>query len=208
MRTCFFQRPRPLAIMSFPKCFTDTTLSPGVGCFDSASWQPLHGVDVVTQRGGRGCYLPVKPQLWVPAGNLMMNDFNCFFFWCTVNITISSRLCLRKTLESVLSLLGSALKAFAVAPEHLATLPPWALSKELSYYLLYFVCLYKLWYEIWENWHWHYHVMFILCLDYGNLSCSCLHCYHSRKCLRYSDLVTRHLDSVSLALTQIHCLPA
>lgn len=80
MRTCFFQRPRPLAIMSFPKCFTDTTLSPGVGCFDSASWQPLHGVDVVTQRGGRGCYLPVKPQLWVPAGNLMMNDFNCFFF--------------------------------------------------------------------------------------------------------------------------------
>lgn len=80
MRTCFFQRPRPLAIMSFPKCFTDKTLSPGVGCFDSASWQPLHGVDVVTQRGGRGCYLPVKPQLWVPAGNLMMNDFNCFFF--------------------------------------------------------------------------------------------------------------------------------
>lgn len=102
----------------------------------------------------------MKSQLRVPAGNLMVNDVNWYSdVLSNLPYPLSIRLCLRNTLEFVLSLLGSILKAFVTAPSHSATLPPWVLSEKNYMFLLltlFFVCVYikyhmKYWKTVIDN---------------------------------------------------------
>lgn len=84
----------------------------------------------------------MKSQLRVPAGNLVVNDVSWYSdVLSNVPYPLSIRLCLRKTLEFVLSLLGSILKAFVTAPSPSATLPPWVLSERNYTFLLLFFCV-------------------------------------------------------------------